>query len=174
MKFFIITVLVSMLVFMSSCKEEGLPGEIQDLKKKAEIALEEAKKLDIDYIKDKKKEAEGFLETLGPYFNQFQKDALKTFVDLSNAAKAQKKSHFDDVNLVVELQKSVDQLESLYNETKIDSLSEEQIKLYLKKESEILEKLQEKTDFFKSQMDYLEDKYSKLLPKAKAIADSLM
>lgn len=168
-----ILALVLMMGFVSSCQEEGLSGDISRLKSDAKAAIEEVNEINIKLLEESKIEAHGLLEELLPYFNQFKEDALKTVVDLSNAEKVHKKTHFNTEALITDLNYSIDQLDGLYNESQLDSLSQEQIEAYLKKETEIIEGIKEQLSVYKNKMHKLETRYNDLLPKAKALIDSV-
>lgn len=176
MKYKLISILsiVLMMVLVSSCKEEGLSGDISKLKSDAKAVIEDVNEINLKLLESSKTEAHGLLEELLPYFNQFTEDALKTVVDLANAEKVhRKKTHFNTDALIKDLNFSLDQLDGLSNEVQLDSLSQEQIDAYLKKETEIIEGIKEQVDAYKNKMHNLENSYKDLLPKAKALADSI-
>lgn len=165
--------LVLMMGLVYSCKEEGVSSDIAKLKSDAKAIIEDVNEINIKLLENSKTEAHGLLEELLPYFNQFKKDALKTVVDLANAEKGHKKSRFNTEALIKDLNFSLDQLDGLYNEAQLDSLSQEQIDAYLKKETEIIEGIKEQVNTYKNKMHNLEARYKDLLPKAKALADSI-
>ena len=165
--------LISIFILLNSCQESGLLGEISELRGHAEDALGKVQTHDLEVLKNNKNKAAELIKELSPYFTSLDKPSLKTLVDLANTEKGHRKMKISPDKINTSLQFSVDQLNALYHEYKIDSLSKEQAQKYFEDEKKALDKLTKASENFGLRIELTEDHYLTLIPKAQHLVDSI-
>ncbi len=160
-------------LFLNSCQEKGLAGDIKTLGDKANENLESIEEIDYTPMQKMQKEAQKLSKDLSPYFSSLNEPSTKLFVELLNVEKAHRKMDLNPKSIEKDLNYSCQQIDALYYEYKSDSLSEKQAKKYFSDEEKVLTTLQTKTDIIEKKMEYFEQRYKYLIPKVKLIIDSI-
>ena len=173
MKNLIFFSLIIIAFLLNSCQEKGLAGDIKALGNIADENLESIEEIDYTPMQNMQKEAQSLSKDLSPYFLSLNKPSSKILVELMNVEKAHRKMDLNPKSLEKDLTYSCQQIDALYHEYKSDSLSEEQAQKHFSDEKKVLSTLQAKTDVMEKKMEYFEQRYKYLIPKAKLIVDSI-
>lgn len=163
-----------LLFTISSCQEEGLLKEISQTQERAENLLDQINQYKEVDLSEEQKEAHKLVQSLSPHFNQLKGEALKTFVNLANVEKANKKIDLNFDNLEKEVKYSIEQLSALHRELKQNELTIEKAQDYLSTEIKVLKKSEVLFKIKENDILNLQERYQSLIPKNKAIADSIL
>ncbi len=165
--------LIIIAFLLNSCQEKGLAGDIKALGDAADENLESIEEIDYSPMQNIQKEAQSLSKDLSPYFSSLNKPSNRILVQLMDVEKAHRKMETNPESLKKDLIYSCQQIDALYHEYKIDSLSEEQAQKYLDDEKKVLATIQIKIDLMEKKMEYFEQRYKYLIPKAQFIVDSI-
>ena len=171
-KYFKILLFFAVIFAFVSCREEGLAGDIKQLKDDAEDCL-----VDMQTYKPNDlpvKEGEKYIKILQAHFSQFDKYSRKVLVDLSNTDKARKKVTTSTSGLQERLEFSIKQLKALYTEVKQNTINQDSAKIYFLQEQAIYKEVELYFVGIKDSQKRIQNDYKRLIPKSKHIADSLL
>jgi len=157
---------------LSSCQETTI-DKIDQYIDELDEAIADWPELQKKDFSTQSKKGDELVEFLGPYFSTMSKSNVKILVDLSNTVKAQKKFGVSTDTLANELQTARTQMIGLYNDYKKEKINETQLSEYYAEEMTYYNSAMHRFVIFRNHVNYLEMRYSELLPQAEDLVDSL-